>query len=87
MSDKPSALERLLSPSVGDLPAEYARRLLTLEFTSAEQARYLELSEKAQLGTLSNEEQMELDDLLTANDVLMILRAKAMSSLNPSSAA
>lgn len=87
MARTPSVLERLLRPAEGDLPVEYAHRLLGLEFTEAETARYLVLSEKAQLGTLSNDEQNELDELLIANDVLMILRAKAKSSLKPSSAA
>jgi hypothetical protein len=76
-----TALERLLRPSVGDLPAEFAKRLLALDFTPADHARYLELSERAQLGTLSEDEQFELDDLLAANDVLTILHAKAKSSL------
>jgi hypothetical protein len=87
MITRPSALERLLDPSVGDLPVEYARRLLDLHFTIEEQARYLDLSEKTQMGVLDNDEQAELDDLLTANDVLMLLRAKAKSSLGSSSAA
>jgi hypothetical protein len=82
-----SALERLLRPSVGDMPVEYARRLLQMSFSPADQARHAELAEKSQLGTLTGEERQELDDLLTANDVLMILQAKAQLSLNQSSAA
>jgi hypothetical protein len=77
-----SALERLLRPAEGDLPAEYAKRLLSLDFADVDHARYRELSEKAQLGSLTDQEQLELDDLLTANDVLTILRAKAQASLN-----
>lgn len=77
-----SALERLLHPEQGDLPAEFARRILTLDFDPADHARYLELSEKSQLGTLTEEERLVLSDLLTANDVLTILRAKAQLSLN-----
>jgi len=49
--------------------------------------RYLELSAKSQLNELTHDEQIELDDLLTANDVLTILRAKAQKSLNRASAA
>jgi hypothetical protein len=82
----PSALERLLRPSEGDLPADFARKLLTLDFTPEEIARYRELSERSQLGTLTPEERLELDDLLTTNDVLTILHAKAQSSLKPSAA-
>jgi hypothetical protein len=86
MLAQPSALERLLRPSEGDLPADFARRLLSMDFTPADQSRYRELSEKSQLGTLAPEERLELDDLLTANDVLTILHAKAQSSLKPSAA-
>jgi len=86
MLANPSALERLLRPSEGDLPTEYARKLLTLDFSAADQERYRELSERSQLGALSDDERLELDDLLTANDVLTILHAKAQSSLKSSAA-
>jgi len=76
-----SALERLLRPSEGDIPPDFARRLLALDFPPADHARYHELSEKAQAGTLTPHEREALTDLLTANDVLTILRAKARSSL------
>ena len=82
-----SALERILRPSEGDLPIEFARRLLALDFEKADHERYRELSEKAQLNELTRDEEIELDDLLTANDVLTILRAKAQTSLNKASAA
>jgi hypothetical protein len=76
-----SALQRLLKPAEGDLPAEFARRLLSLDFTPAEHARYRELSGRAQTGQLTEHEKVELDDLLTANDVLTLLQAKARASL------
>jgi hypothetical protein len=82
-----SALERILRPTEGDLPPEFARQLLTLQFSEQDQARYQDLSAKAQDGNLTNDERIELDDLLTTNDVLIILRAKASSSLNRPSAA
>jgi hypothetical protein len=81
-----SVLERLLHPEEGDLPPDFARRILTLDFDPADHARYLELSEKSQLGTLTEDERLILSDLLTANDVLTILRAKAQLSLNKLSA-
>ena len=82
-----SALERLLRPAEGDLPLDFARRLLALDFAESDHTRYRELSDKSQLGQLTRDEEIELDDLLTANDVLTILRAKAQTSLNKSSAA
>ncbi len=81
-----SVLERLLRPSEGGLPLDFARQLLQLDFSAEDQARYQELSEKSQLGALNNVEKQELDDLLTANDVLTILQTKAQSSLEQASA-
>ncbi|HEY7089826.1 MAG TPA: hypothetical protein VH518_17140 [Tepidisphaeraceae bacterium] len=71
-----------MRPSEGDLPQDFARKLLELDFSPADHARYRELSEKAQLGQLTDQEKLDLEDLLTANDVLTILRAKARTSLN-----
>ena len=77
-----SVLERLLHPEEGDLPPEFARRVLALDFDPADHARYIELSEKSQVGTLTDDDRVVLNDLLTANDVLTILRAKARLSLS-----
>jgi N-formylglutamate amidohydrolase len=83
-----SVLERVLRPAEGDLPADFARKLLDMDFEPADHERYRELSAKAQSGGLTPQEQVDLDDLLTANDVLTILQAKARISLShPSSAA
>jgi hypothetical protein len=81
MSIAESALERLLRPAEGGIPEDFARHLLSLDFTPADHARYEQLSLKAQEGTLTSDEREILDDLLTANDVLTILQAKARSSL------
>ncbi|HEX8523234.1 MAG TPA: hypothetical protein VF669_13335 [Tepidisphaeraceae bacterium] len=81
MSGTPSALERLLRPTEGDIPADFAKKLLKLHFAESDHERCRVLSEKAQLGQLSDEERVELDDLLMANDVLTILHAKAHKSL------
>jgi hypothetical protein len=77
-----SALERIIQPAKGTLPAELADYLLALDFSPEDHARYEELSAKAQEGVLSESEKAELDDLLTANDVLAILQSKARSSLS-----
>ncbi len=87
MEPRSSALTRLLRFGDGKLPADFARELLALDFEPADHARYEALSEKAQLGELTAIEQAELSDLLMANDVLMILQARARKSLGAQSAA
>jgi len=88
MEGTASPLERVFKPAEGDLPPEVARRLLDFDFSDADQARYQELSEKAQLGSLLSDEKQELEELLTTNDLLTILHAKARCSLTkPPSAA
>ena len=65
-----------------------ARYVPTLSFTPADQARYAQLAERAQQGSLSAPEQAELDEYLTVNDFLSIVQSKARTSLkNHNSAA
>ncbi len=87
MVGEKSVLDRVLGAVVGEMPADYAQRVLAVGFTADEHARYTELSEKSQIGTLTDPERLELDELLTANDLLTILHAKAKLSLKHSSAA
>ncbi len=84
MSSMPTVLERLLRPGDGNLPRDYARQLLTFEFSPDEQARCQALSEKAQLGTLTVAERGELEEMMVTNDVLALLQAKAKASLDGS---
>lgn len=74
-------LERMIQPDRGNLSEEHAKYVLSLAFSSAEQARYVALAEKAQQGTLTPEESEEIDAFITANGLLMILQAKARRSL------
>jgi hypothetical protein len=87
MLTKTSALERVLQVFDGYLSQELARRILDVHFSEAEHERVRELSEKAQLGTLSDDERFELDDYVTANDFLAILQSKARLTLSRKSSA
>jgi len=89
MLHAPSALERILQNRQEGISAEVARFILSLSFSAADQKRCHELSEKAQDGMLTESEKAILDDLLTANDVLMILKSSARLQLKqaPPSAA
>jgi hypothetical protein len=87
MATKLSPVQRIFDKFDDELPPEFAKRILTIEFTEQERARYSELSEKAQLGQLTEDETTELDDLLIANDLLMILQSKARMALKTKPAA
>ena len=81
-------LERVIAPGRPTLAPELARYVLTLAFPPADQGRYAELAERAQQGTLSAADQVELDEYLNVNDFLMVVQSKARTSLkNHNSAA
>jgi len=65
MSARVSALERIVRPGEGSLPVALAEYILQLDFPPEDHARYLELSGKAQAGTLTQDETAQLDDLFT----------------------
>ena len=73
--------ERIVKPDRSAMPPDVARFLLTLDFAPEDHARVDELSLKAQEGTLSVEERMELEEYLQINDTLTILQSKARRSL------
>lgn len=88
MTGRFSVLERVIDPKQGDLSAELARYILSLNFPKADHLRYAELAEKAQQGALSDSERVELEDFLNVNDFLAIIQVKARASMkNRSSSA
>lgn len=87
MAARAALLDHLIDPRRGDLSGDLARYLLSLDFPASDHARYAELSAKAQEGTLSPDEQAELDDFLDVNDFLTIIQAKARASLDQQTSA
>lgn len=81
MAGRSSILEHVIDPKRGDLSAELARYILTLDFPKADHVRYAELAERAQQGALNDSERSELADFLNVNDFLAIVQAKARASL------
>ena len=81
MVSQSAIFERIIEPQRGNFSPEHARYILSLDFPSDQHARYSELSAKAQAGTLTEQEQSDLDDFLNANALLMILQSKARVSL------
>jgi hypothetical protein len=61
------------------MSAKLAAYILQLDFSTEDHQRYLQLSHKAQEGSLNAGEEVELNELIMANDVLAILQLKAKS--------
>jgi hypothetical protein len=81
VSTRANILEHVIMPKNGDLSADLARYILSLDFPETDQARFQHLSGKAQEGTLTDEERAELDEFLNVNDFLTIVQSKARASL------
>jgi hypothetical protein len=76
-----SILERIIEPQRGGFSDEHARYVLSLDFSSEEQARYAELARKVQEAGLSEQEDAELNEFVAVNSLLAILQSKARISL------
>ena len=81
MASTPDILDRIIRPQQGGFSEEHARYVLSLDFTSDEQARYADLAAKAQEGSSALAEKAELDHLLMVNAMLAVLQSKARVSL------
>jgi hypothetical protein len=82
MLTHPSILERVIKPERGDFSPELAQHILSFDFPPEDHDRYRELSAKAQDGSLTPDERLELEDYLGVNDFLIIIKAKAEASLH-----
>lgn len=82
MIKEPELLERVLAPLQQGMSEQLARGILSLDFTSRDHDRYQALAVKANRGTLTPEEEIELDRFLAVNDFLTIMKAEAEIFLN-----
>ena len=78
---KPTAMERIIRPWEGALAPAAAEQFLRFGFDEADRRRSVELSEKFAAGTATEAERQELEDLVAANETLMLLQSKARLSL------
>jgi hypothetical protein len=76
-----SIWERVLQSGGGALPAEVASYILRLGLPESDRSRMTDLSEKAQDGTLTEEERAELEAYSHAAAFLTVLQSKARVSL------
>src|SRR5438128_1226064 len=74
-------LSRVLEADRQTLPPEGARALLALDFNQADKDRMRQLSAKAREGTLSPDEQAEVDSYERVGHILNIIQSKARQSL------
>ena len=74
-------LARVLSNGQDPLPPEWARQLLTLGFSTSDEARMNDLAKRNAQGSLSQAEKEELLGYAKAGCVLGILQSKARRAL------
>ena len=67
---------------LGTMPPEAAAYLLNLDFPEPDHQRMHELAEASSVGSLSPEEQEELECYVYVGDVLTLLQTLAKSSLS-----
>jgi hypothetical protein len=77
-------LARILQPDRGDLPLAAARALLKFDFEPCDHQRMQVLSQKARDGSLSAEEQAEIDDYERVGHLLGMMHSKARKALKKS---
>ena len=74
-------LSRILDPDKPTLPPEAARAFLDLDYPQADKDRMRLLSAKAREGTLTPDEQTEINNYERVGHVLNIMQSKARRSL------
>jgi hypothetical protein len=74
-------LSRIIASGKPELPVHTAEMILALEFPREDRERMDQLSEKAREGTLTREEQFEIDAYERVGSFLSLLRSKARISL------
>ena len=84
MGDNPTVLDRLLDPLSRCLDAESARRVAAFRIDAAVQAQIDILAERANQGSLTNEERAEYEAFVNATDFISILKLKAHRQLRAS---
>ncbi len=77
ISPESTALGRLLRPMSQRMSRELARELVSLEVEEDTQQRYEYLASGRREGTLTADEEAELQDLVQVNSVLSMLKAEA----------
>jgi hypothetical protein len=72
---------RMLDADREGMTAELAYHILRMRFSAVDKARMQELATKNQRGDISPQELEELDNYITAGDILAIWQSKARQAL------
>jgi phage gp29-like protein len=75
---------RILEPDLASLDAAAARAILDLDFRQADKDRMHALLAKAKKGTLTAEEEIEIDNYERVGHMLSLMKSKARRSLKNS---
>jgi hypothetical protein len=81
MSNEAEILSRVIAPEAPTLSPDTAKILLSFDFPKEDRDRMEQLAEKAREGTLTPEEQAEIDCYERVGHFLSLLRSKARLSL------
>ena len=73
--------DQIIAPATCGFSPEHARFVPALGFSDEVHARYADLSDRVQDGTLSRGELEELDAIVLANSMLGMMQARARASL------
>ncbi len=76
-----TVLSRALEVKGGEVPPEGARFILDLGLREQDKKRMLDLLAKQQQGEMPDEEREELESYIQADNLLSILKAKALLAL------
>jgi hypothetical protein len=81
INSEAAIFSRVLEPEKPMLSPDAARSILALDFTTADRERMNALAAKARTGTLTTDEDEELESYLRVGDLLAIMQSKARRSL------
>jgi hypothetical protein len=79
--DELSILRRVIDPEQGTFPPAAADAILRLDLNPDDRTRMLELLEKNRMGTLTSDEETELENYCRVGRFLDVIRSKARYSL------
>ena len=78
---EPAIWARIIQPDVANLDPRAAEYFLSWDFPLADHDRMEELAEKAQLGTITEEERVEAESYNQVGHALALLQSKARRCL------